>query len=181
MMQSGFLRAAPRSLATAAGALVLAGCAATEPPPACPEASALRDAARLVAFTGEGKDLTDKRFEVRIVDVALACDVDREDDGQTVLAEMKVLFQAEKGPANEADAAPFGYFVAITDADRNVLQRKTFETAIPLQGNTTRGATVETLSPTLPLPPEANPASYRVIVGLELSRDQLRHNRENPL
>jgi len=160
--------------------LALTACSGGEPPP-CPKAGTLADAARMVSFRDGGRDLTDKRFEVRITDVAVACEVDRDDDGQTVRAELKLRLDAEKGPANTRDAATFRYFVAITDSRRNVLKRKAFDARISLPGNTTRTQAVETLSPTLPLKPEANPATYRFLVGFELSRAQLRYNRDNPL
>lgn len=161
-------------------AAAMAACS-NSPPPTCPEAGTLADAARVVAFRDGGRDLTDKRFEVRIADVAVACEVDRDADEQTVRAEMKVRFDAEKGPANTRDAAAFRYFVAITDARRNVITRKAFDARVSLPGNATRNQTVQTLSPTLPLKPDANPGAYRFLVGLELSRAQLRYNRDNPL
>jgi hypothetical protein len=164
----------------AAAVLALAGCAGSEPP-ACPSGRALQDAARMVAFGEQGRDITDRRFEARITDVAVACDVDAEDDRQTVRAEMKVRFAAEKGPANQSDAARFRYFVAIAGPDRRVLRRETFEATIPLTGNSTRASVVETLAPTLPLTADANPKAYRFLVGFELDREQLRYNRRNPL
>jgi hypothetical protein len=161
--------------------LALMACTSRGQPPSCPDAGTLADAARVVAFRDDGRDLTDKRFEARITDVAVACDVNRDEDGQTVRAEMKVRFDAEKGPANADDAAAVRYFVAITDAQQRVLKRRAFDVRIPLPGNTTRNQTVETLSPTLPLKPDVDPGAYRFLVGFELSRAQLRYNRDNPL
>jgi hypothetical protein len=140
----------------------------------------LQDASRLVAFTDQGQDLTDQRYEVRIRDVALACEVARDDDRQRVVAEMKILFQAEKGPASRGDAVDFRYFVAIADPERNILRRESFEASVTMPGNQTRAEAVETLAPTLPLPAEARPAGYRVLVGFELTRAQLDYNRANP-
>lgn len=176
-----FRRPGRRAGVTAAVALMaLAGCAGSEPP-ACPSGRALQDAERMVAFREQGRDITDRRFEARITDVAVACDVDAEEDRQTVRAEMKVRFAAEKGPANTSDAATFRYFVAIAGPDRRILRREAFETTIPLKGNSTQGSTVETLSPTLPLTADANPKAYRFLVGFALNRDQLHYNRQNPL
>lgn len=183
-ISSGRQAAGPRgrrfAWALVPAVLAMAACSSSAPPP-CPEARALEDARRMVAFREGGRDLTDKRFEVRIADVALACEVDRDEEKQTVRAEMKVRFDAEKGPANIRDSAEFGYFVAIVDGQQNVLRRKAFELDIPLPGNTTRRQTVETISPTLPLDASASPRAYRVLVGLALSRRQLRYNRQNPL
>ncbi len=169
-----------RLAAPAAAMLALAGCAGSAPP-ACPSGSALQDAARMVAFREGGRDITDRRFEARITDVAVACDVDNEEARQTVRAEMKVRFAAEKGPANTSDAAKFRYFVAIAGPDRRILRRETFEARIPLSGNSTRASTVETLAPTWPLKADADPQAYRFLVGFELDRKQLRYNRQNPL
>lgn len=160
---------------------LVAGCASDEAANrnACPAGTILRDAAHLTAFRGEGRDLTDNRYEVRIADIAVACNIDSSSEGQTVRSEVKLLFEAEKGPANRTDAARFTYFVAIADNQRNILARETFDVRIPLPGNTTRNETIESLIPTLPLPAEARPGAYRIIAGLELNRDQLRYNRRD--
>lgn len=187
-MQTDAVRRAvrQRTAATAgvvAATLALAGCAGSDaPPPACPQAVTLADAARVVAFVDGKRDLTDKRYEARILDVASACEIDTADDGsKTVRAEVKIAFQAEKGPANAEGEVPIRYFLAIADSERNILRRRAFGLTVSLPGNTTQGRAVDTLAPTLPLGADANPQGYRFIVGFELDREQLRHNRRNPL
>lgn len=140
----------------------------------------LRDAARLVDFRGEGRDLTDTRYEVRIENTALACEIVEDDGERTVEAEMRILFAAEKGPASESDTVRFGYFVAVGDKDRNILRRREFPLALSLPGNQTRVRAVETISPTIPLRDGESGADYRVYVGFVLTPEQLEYNRRNP-
>jgi len=161
-------------------AVLLAACAGDDAPPPCPEPVPLRDAARLVDFRGEGRDLTDTRHEVRIENTALACEVVEDDGERTVEAEMRILFAAEKGPASESDTVRFGYFVAIADKDRNILRRREFPLSLSLPGNQTRIRAVETISPTIPLRDGESGADYRVYVGFVLTPEQLEYNRRNP-
>lgn len=182
-MRSRRRPAALRSVAAALAVapLVLAACAGSEPPPPCPQALALRDAARLVQFRGSERDLTDTIFEARITDLAIACEYAESDGKRTVEAEMQVLFDAEKGPANESGTVRFRYFVAVADQDRNILQRREFPLEIGIPGNQFRVRATETLSPTIPLGANESGQDYRVYVGFVLSPEQLEYNRRNPV
>ncbi len=172
------LRGRASALALAA---LLAACAGDDaPPPPCPDPVPLRDAAQLVDFRGDGRDLTDTRYEARIDNTALACQVAEDDGKRTVEAEMRILFAADKGPASESDTVRFRYFVAIADRDRNILRRREFPLALSLPGNRTRIQAVETISPTIPLRPGESGADYRIYVGFVLTPEQLDYNRRNP-
>lgn len=162
-------------------ALVLAACASETPPARCPEVAVLQEAGRLVQFDGAGRDLTDVDFEARIVDVALGCELDVDDGRRTVEAELQVLFEAEKGPANDTGQAGFTYFVGVADQNDNVLRRETFELTMALPGNQTRGQAVDVLAPRIALPEGETGQSYVLYIGFDLTRDQLEYNRRNSL
>lgn len=159
-------------------AAFLAACSGDDvPPPPCPPVNAVTDAGRMVAFRGEGRDLTDVRFEARIADLAMTCDY--EPDDEEIEAELRVVFAAERGPANTTQRARFRYFVAVATRDQQILAREEFDVTIPLEGNRTRAGVAEVLTPRIPLTEGRTGADYVVFVGLALTRDQLEYNRRN--
>lgn len=165
----------------AAVALGVAGCAGDDTPPPCPEVQVLTDTARMVAFAGSGRDLTDKRFEAEIANTSLACEIRETDRGPEVVAELQVLFELKKGPASRDNRLGLRYYVAVARDEDAVLSRRAFDLDAQLSGSQTRGQVVETLAPTIPLAPREDPRSYRIYVGFVLSQDQLDYNRRNPL
>ncbi len=167
-----------RPAAVAALALGLAACTGDDaPPPPCPQAEPVADAARLVAFRGEGRDLTDMRFRARIEGVSVTCDY--EPDDEEIEADLRVAFSAERGPAIAAETIAFTYFVAVTTREQRILAREEFDLRLPLEGNRTRVAAVDELTPRIPLGEDRTGADYRLYVGFALSPEQVEYNRRN--
>ena len=173
-------RAGP-ALACMAAALTLAACAGDDRPPGftCPTAEIPAESSQLVAFQGDGRDLTDVRFDLQVTDVALTCELERDGEERTVEAEIGMRFTAEKGPANREGLAAGRYFVAVTGPEGDVLSRRSFDLRIGLPGNQTRVAADQYLAPTIPLAEGAPADAYTVYVGLVLTPAQLRYNRSN--
>jgi hypothetical protein len=173
-------QAAPAILGLAA-LLGLAGCASDETPArlVCPPAVIPADSAQLVAFAGGGRDLTDVRYDLQVSDVALNCELERDDGERTLKTELGVRFVAEKGPANREGLASGRYYVAVVGPDGDVLSRQNFPLEIELPGNQTRVAVAQYLAPTIPVADDAATDAYTVYVGLVLSPQQLRFNRAN--
>jgi hypothetical protein len=166
-----------RALAAAALLLGLAACSAFDrtPPPPCPAVVQVPDAAELVRFNGQGRDLTDVLFEARIAGLALQCDY----DDNVVESEMKVAIQAAHGPADLERQARLTYFVAIATRDRKIMAREEFDLVIPFEGNRTRMTAIEEVSPRIPLRAGESGADYVIYVGLALSPEELHYNQEN--
>lgn len=171
-------RRGPRhGLGAVALLLALGACSAFDrsPPPPCPAVAQVPEAAELVRFNGQGRDLTDVLFEARIAGVALECDY----DGNVVDSAMKVAIQAAHGPADLERQARITYFVAIATRDRKVLAREEFDLVIPFEGNRTRMTAIEEVSPRIPLGEGESGADYVIYVGLALTPEELRYNQEN--
>ncbi|MBK1697055.1 hypothetical protein [Rhodovibrio salinarum] len=164
-----------------AALLALAGCASDGPttPLVCPSAVKPEESAQLVAFDGPGRDLTDVRFDLQVTDVALTCELERDEDQRTLETELGIRLMAEKGPANREGRAVGQYYVAVTDPDGALLSRQTFDIEIELPGNQTRGVESQYLSPTIPVAEGAATDGYTIYVGLVLTPEQLRYNRAN--
>jgi hypothetical protein len=163
-----------------AGLLLLAACAGDETPqPRCPATVVPDDTARLTAFQGAGRDLTDVRYELAVADAVLTCTLDVDDGRRTLETELAVLFEGERGPANREGRAEFAYYVAVVGPDGAVRSRKSFDLAFSMPGNRTRVRTQDAVTPTIPLAEGTGAGDLRVYVGLVLSPDQLRYNRAN--
>ena len=151
------------------------------PPPPCPEISVLRDAASLTQFVeGPGRDLIDVVVESKIVDASGTCvyDVDDETGEGNLAVEMVVSIELNRGPANRDREADIGYFVAVTDVERNILNKETFKAKVPFSGN--RNHLIWTDEPVymdIPLKAKQTGRDFRIFIGLEVTRDQLQFNR----
>jgi hypothetical protein len=90
-----------------------------------------------------------------------------------------VTMIATRGPADNQRQAPLKYFVAIATLDQKIVAREEFEITVPFEGNRTRVAVTEELEPRIPLKAGQTGADYQIFIGLSLSREELRYNRES--
>ncbi|MGH7185187.1 MAG: hypothetical protein ACREIB_02775 [Pseudomonadota bacterium] len=128
----------------------------------------------VIRFAGEGRTRDDIAFEARIIGVGGQCEFT--DDLQRVTVEMELRIEGARGPALKTDDAPLSYFVAIIAPDGQVLARKEFETAIPLDDD--RAIIGEELEYEIPLPEGRRAASYTLFVGLVVTEEELAANRQ---
>lgn len=159
--------------------LIMAGLAAAScsnrPDPACPSAAILADAANVTKFRdGSGRDLTDVVVEGEIVNIAVGCSYDR----RGVSVDLQVAIAGTRGPADRSRAAEFDYFVAVTDAERNVLAKEIFRVRVRFADNQTRVGQVEEIEPRIPHTDPAKAARYQILVGFQLTPDEIAWNRK---
>src|SRR5689334_4615710 len=140
----------------------LASCNRT--PPACPRASIISDGASVTRFReGTGRDLTDVVVKGEIVDVAVDCDYDR----RGVDVALQVAIAATRGPADRTRTAEFDYFVAVADAERNILAKEIFHVSFRFPPNQQRAGTVDEIEPRIPLKSRDQGVEYQIIVGFQ--------------
>lgn len=184
------LRMVAIAVVCAAGVgLSLAGCGSSREPPICPSVSVINEAATLTRFApGRGSDLLDVDFRAELADVRSACIYAREGKGEDKSASKLVVAAAPtiiaaRGPANENRKADFQYFVSVIGPDRTILNKQLFPVNIVFPGNTTRMETVQDDPPVsvdLPVDPDDGDGGaerYDILLGLQLSEDELRYNR----
>ena len=167
-----------RNLAGISLALVAAGCGMFGGPKVpqhpCPRAGILKDVQRLTKFLpGPGRDLTDVVFQVQLADVRTQCIYGT----SGVKIDMLVDIAAERGPADKSRKAVFAYFVAISNPAGTILARERFTALIPFIPNVSRALAVEELEQMIPLPRGRSAENYRIIVGLQVTREELEFNR----
>lgn len=170
----------PHVLAPAALLLpaLLAGCGgsdSTAAAPACPAAAILGDAADMSRYRGTGHDLTDLVIDGRIAGLAGACR--READGTLLHTEVSVRMDLSRGPAATGRTASLAYFVAVTEGDQ-ILDKRVIPLRVEFPANADRiHLEGERLELALPTPPGKSGASYQVLVGFQLTPEDLAFNR----
>lgn len=151
---------------------LLASCNRT--PPACPRASIISDGATVTRFReGTGRDLTDVVVKGEIVDVAVDCNYDR----RGVDVALQVAIAATRGPADRNRVADFEYFVAVTDPQRNILAKEVFQVRLQFPPNAQRTGTVDEIEPRIPLKNRDEGVDYQIIVGFQLTPEEMEWNR----
>jgi len=145
-----------------------------ELPPPCPRAVVGENAGRLTRFSGAGEDPANIVFEAEIADLAGSCVYD--DD--SIEVDLQIQLVAGRGPAATDDNAKFNYFVAVARTDKTILSRDAFDTLIELPGNQTRNQTVEELEQTIPLAEGESGANFVIVVGIEMTPEELEFNRK---
>ena len=140
----------------------------------CPSVAIVRDAAEVTRFReGSGRDLTDVTGRAVLADYTGGC-TPRED---RVTVDLNLVLAAEQGPASQAGTADYRYFVAIADAAGDILAKQEFDTTVAFPAGQRRAGTVEELTQTIPLEDGATPADYQILVGFQLTPEQLDYNR----
>lgn len=174
-MARGFAAGAAASVAALS---ILAGCSSLGGSSvACPTVDALDGARELTRFKGAGRDLTDMEFQAHVGNLAADCSFD--DDTRVGSIDLDIVFRAQRGPAGSAGEHKFGYFVAVIDPDGGIAARTPFSVEVSFAGGATETAESERLALDIPTAENTALASYRVYVGMELTKEQFERNLES--
>ncbi|MFC1672981.1 hypothetical protein ACFL12_02400 [Pseudomonadota bacterium] len=165
--------------------LGLAACASDTPakPLPCPQILIAENSENRTNFKpGAGRDIIDVLDETKITGFSSACKYDVDETGTgTVAIQLAPDFVIQRGPASTTDSAQFEYFIAVTDSQRRVLEKKRYPVSIPFpQG--VPSILWKSDPPTrlaLPLSQGQNGDNYVIFLGLQLNREQLRHNQDS--
>lgn len=172
-------RSSARAWATLAAlslSLAAASCSMFDNTPQhpCPQVGVPREAAMLTRFRpGQGRDLTDVIFEARVQDVKIACTYDSE--GANI--NLTVMLRVDRGPAAQERSATVPYFVAIADPQQRVLAKRVFTKALAFPPNINRVSDSDDSEEVIPLPRGKSAQRYAVVVGMQLTPEELEYNR----
>lgn len=144
-------------------------------PAPCPNIIVLQDAARLVEFAGE-QTIENVAYSAEIETVSLQC---RYVGARPIDASVKVSLAFGEGPAAAEKSKTFGYFVAVTRKDVEVIAKEEFFIPVRFDGSRTVRRVEEKVD-TIRIP-RANEnvagGNFEVIVGLVLTPEQAIYNR----
>lgn len=141
---------------------------------ACPRFVALGDAQQVVRHApGSARDVRDVLFEGEIIDIAGECETDE----NFVEIEVATLFSIRRGPADEARRGTLTYFASLVGPDDQVLYRVEETVDFRFRGNRTVAEEDSVLDFDGQLIPGTDPRDYRVVVGIQITREELEFNR----
>jgi hypothetical protein len=143
----------------------------------CPVVGSVYDASRYVKFADEGaqKIYTNIAYTGEITDVRLFC---RYTGSAPLEAEIEIDFAFGKGPQGRANQMDYPYFVAVTRRNGKVLAKEYFNTRADFSKSTVIGQSELVNRVVIPRADESiSGVNFEVIVGFELSPEQLEFNR----
>ena len=85
------------------------------------------------------------------------------------------------GPAAGGPAVELPYFVAIVGPDQAILAKQVFRSPIEFEKNRRRAGAMEQIDQTIPLAEGQTGADFEVLVGFQLTAQQLDYNRQQRL
>jgi len=142
----------------------------------CPQVEAVEELKSLSEFT----DITDQSdynlvSRVDITNMQSACSYDE----RAVTIDVRMDFAGKLGPKS-APPANFSYpfFVAITSASGEILAKEIFAAPLSYQSGQTSQNYSEKLRQIIPIENKDRGSRYKVLVGFQLTPDQLTYNRK---
>jgi len=173
-----FTRPARALLAPVLVLLALAACRAPKPTefaPSCPRVVILADAADISRYRdGGGQDLTDLVLDGRIAGFKGGCE---REDVNNVRTNVTVDLQLLRGPAATGRNAQVSYFIAVRDGDR-ILDKQSYALGVTFPSNQDQiRVSAPEVSMIVPVNKEKSAAAYDVLIGFQLSFDELSLNR----
>ncbi len=167
-----------KRLAAAVLAVGIGGCSmfddSNELVVSCPTTGVLAAGELLERYTENSeRDITNLIIRARVGNLANACSILREQ--REIEMDLALQVSAERGPAAvPGQQQVIAYFVAIADEQNLILSRKEFRLAATFEGNARQAVFKEELFLAIPIPENRRVSDYRVIVGLQLTEDELR-------
>jgi hypothetical protein len=168
------------ALAVSVLGLLVAGCGLFEKDTLgkCPAVFILEDAKELTRFEpGPGRDITDILFEAEIVNFVGDCDYN---EGEAEI-ELSVQIKVERGPANKVRQVAFDYFVAIPKFQSRSEGKSVFNVTGEFEGNRTLMLYQDDLDMTIPVKVTTDGAALEIILGFQLTPEELKFNRSRKL
>ncbi len=167
-----------RSASIAAAVALLAGCSGVKTDN-CPTLAALLDASSMTVFRqGTTPDPANVLYNVRIIDVSGKCDFNKKK--RSADNDVTITFRATRAPSGDAAQYTAPYFMGITEGSDRVLTRENF--SVPFEfapGQSTITFTDNVKDAYVAAKYGSLPYDYQVLVGLQITKEQLEYNRNN--
>jgi hypothetical protein len=143
----------------------------------CPFVKTLYDAGRYVEFK-EGREASaNVGYTGEIQGISAGCQYK---DDQPIQMAMEILFELGKGPQAEGASKTYRYWVAVTDRNREVIAKQSFDLPVSFKPGQDRVYQTEKISQIVI--PRANMttsgANFEVLVGFEVTPQMAEFNRE---
>ena len=114
------------------------------------------------------------RFVGEITDLAFNCDYD--DDG-FVDVDVTIDLELSRGPAAGGDFGHYEYFVAVTDPRDTIIDKRIVAIDVKFPDDAPTVTRTEEVRWRIVFAPQPDARRHRVVVGFQLTREQIDHNR----
>ena len=147
----------------------------------CPAVSRVAELSSLYQFTNPSRpDNKTKISEAHITRVASTC----ARTGNNLKLDIAINFDGglgDKGRIHPGDKPSFAYpyFIAITNSKNQILSKEIFAVSFSYDSNAKLQMQSEQLSQVVPLGGD-DPTTYRILIGFQLSPEELAYNRKQP-
>ncbi len=148
----------------------------------CPGVTVRPDLVHLVDFYDEANPSTGSvTSEVTITSVKNICRIENE----ALVMQIDIGLEGKTGPKarlkkNDQPNFAYPYFVAVTDAQGNVLSKEIFAATIAYGREQNSTTSTESIFQNMPFPDASTGQVYNVVVGFQLSQTQLAYNARTP-
>ncbi|HEY8616706.1 Tat pathway signal sequence domain protein [Phenylobacterium sp.] len=143
----------------------------------CPFVKTLYDAARYVEFKENREASANVAYSGEIQGISAGCQYK---DEEPIKVAMDVLFELGRGPQATGSQKTYRYWVAVTDRNRSVLARETFDLAVNFPSGKDRVYVTERVH-NIVIPRAAlttSGSNFEVLVGFEVTPEMAAFNRE---
>ncbi|MBV9332202.1 MAG: hypothetical protein JOZ55_11675 [Alphaproteobacteria bacterium] len=154
----------------------LAACSTDSKPQSCPSAAILAPAATLTAFRPDKpNDPLGELYTAGLTNVRTSCVLDV--DNGTTDSSLSLTFRAKRAAGGDALSYRIPYFVAVS-LDGKVLTKRTFWINFAFDKDSKQTEFTDTVASTVVnLENGKKPYEYELVVGLQLTHDQLEYNK----
>lgn len=147
----------------------------------CPSVSVRPDLARISDFYNPAITTENtKTSEATITGVSNTCRI----ENHKIIMQIDLTVSGKTGPKariKPTDKPNFSYpyFIAVTDSKGNVLSKEIFATSLSYDSKQNETKTNETVFQNMPIPDTGAGEIYNVVVGFQLTPEQLTYNNKN--
>lgn len=146
----------------------------------CPQVEIVEDLASISDFTDPGKtnkDILVSRVEMTATESA--CKL----ASKSAIVDMTLTFNGSLGPKGKSNASekPFfsyPYFIAVTSPSGRIIAKEIFAASMTYNANESEHTYFEKLRQVIPIRSKDAANRYKVLVGFQVTKDQLEYNRE---
>jgi len=158
-------------------AVLLSSCHPASKMAFCPGFSSVLDAVVASEFNpGATQDPSNVLFTVKIANVSGVCDFDKK--GETASSRVDITFVATRAQTGADASYKVPYFVAVSQADR-VITKQIRSLIVSFPAGQTSVSIDESVNDIdLKTDRDKKPYDYQILVGLQLTKEQLDYNRK---
>ncbi len=143
----------------------------------CPFVKTLYDAARYVEFKDNREASANVGFSGEIQGISAGCQYK---DADPIEVAVEVLFELGRGPQAEGRSKTYRYWVAVTDRNRSVLEKQTFDLPVTFKEGEDRTYVRQTLNRIVIPRAEmtTSGSNFEILIGFEVTPQMAAFNRE---